>query len=1214
MKEMRVLTVLAITALAACSASAGTNAWNKLVSGNASGSWNTAANPPWSAGALPGATDTADFSTLDITADSTVTLDGDKSISSLIFGDTTASSAAGWILSPGTPSTSTLTLGGTTNTFTVNALGIGKAATVSAVLTGSANLTKAGAGTLILSGANTYTGNTMDNGGTLLFGDGTTAITNNLGGSTVTVDYGGVMVITNAARVSAVNLTVAGNSNNCSVYVYGSLALSGSIWGNLLGNPNGKVAVGANGRLTASTLGTGWHPGQFQIDGSAFFSGASFLTIGATPLPFTGTGTLAFANLTLGNWTVLNSSVSHLVISNNFQFSTGANQGSSFTQTGGTVDLAATAADAIRIGSASNEVSTLTVSGGVLNATNASTVVGYDGTGVVAVAGGTANFLGLDLSRNGHAGEGRVTLSGGTLNLGASGIYSSGGTGAKTLALNGGTLGALAAWSSALDMTLGGSVAVDTTGGAVSLSGILSGAGGLTKAGNGTLTLSGTNTYSGSTTLSAGTLVIGGAGLLGGGAYAGVISGAGSLTYSASGTQTLLANNSYSGATLVNSGELVGRASGSCNNSAVTVASGATNGVKAFVYGGLQWTCAGLTYAGGAAALDFDFATTRVSTAVPPLQVNGDLTNNATLSIIVRNGYWPAAGTYPLASYTGSLNGSGSFVLASLPAGVTATLVNNTGARRLDLNVTAVPAVSQPVSTWTNLVSGYAGGTWGTAANWSGGVPNATDAVADFSALNITADSYVNNDAARTVGTLRFGDATAADRNWFVTNSTLTLATSLGQPVVTVSNQTATLSAGVLGAQGFYKDGAGTLTLSGRTNNNFSGPIIIREGVLSIISGNSISNTTGAITVAAGAAMTISDYATAKVTNSITLSGSGNGAYGALDVWQNQTLTGPIALLTDSRITVKDNCFMYGTITAGNKNLQLSQIGVTAWATYFYGSINLGTGALTLDSVYASSAGANGYEFALNAANLYSGGTVLTNYAAARLGNAGALGSGGVTLYPNARLELNTYSPMIGGLSGTGGSITDAGAAGTSTMTVNQSVDTTFAGVISNGASRVLALVKTGVGALTLAGTNTYTGATAVSGGTLCVNGSLGNTAVTVAANAVFSAGVKDGVGRASLGGTLTFQDNSRLVVDVSSGTADKVSVSGNVIIGSSVQLQLSGDQTRGMNRIVVESTGGTISGDFVLVGGATKAVTLTKVGNAVWLKIPFKGTLFRVY
>ena len=172
-------------------------------------------------------------------------------------------------------------------------------------------------------------------------------------------------------------------------------------------------------------------------------------------------------------------------------------------------------------------------------------------------------------------------------------------------------------------------------------------------------------------------------------------------------------------------------------------------------------------------------------------------------------------------------------------------------------------------------------------------------------------------------------------------------------------------------------------------------------------------------------------------------------------------------------------------------------------------------------------------------------------------------------------------------MSGTGGSITDRGAAGTTTLTVAQSGNTTFAGVISNGASRVLALVKTGAGTLALSGTNTYTGATGVSNGTLCVNGALGNTAVTVASNAVLSAGLKDGVGQASLGGTLTFQNNSLLAVDVAAGTADKISVSGNVTVGSTVQLVLSGDQTRGMSQIVVESTTGSLTGDFVLVNGA---------------------------
>ncbi|MEI6644996.1 MAG: autotransporter-associated beta strand repeat-containing protein, partial [bacterium] len=167
MRTLRVMTVLALTTLAIEHAQAATNTWNKLVGGNASGSWTNAANPPWSAGALPGATDTADFNTLDITADSTVTLDGDQSINALIFGDTTTSSAANWVLSGGTPSTSALTLGGTASTITVNTLGNGKAATISANLAGTAGMTKAGAGTLTLSGANTYSGGTTLSVGTL---------------------------------------------------------------------------------------------------------------------------------------------------------------------------------------------------------------------------------------------------------------------------------------------------------------------------------------------------------------------------------------------------------------------------------------------------------------------------------------------------------------------------------------------------------------------------------------------------------------------------------------------------------------------------------------------------------------------------------------------------------------------------------------------------------------------------------------------------------------------------------------------------------------------------------------------------------------------------------------------------------------------------------------------------------------------------------------
>jgi autotransporter-associated beta strand protein len=169
--KIQLLELSILTLLLPNAAQANINTWNQLVSGDASGSWNTAANPPWSTGAVPGGTDTADLSTLDLTADSTVTLDSNQSINSLIFGDTTTATAAGWILSAGTPSTSSLTLAGTTPTITVNALGSGKAATISADLAGTAGLTKAGAGTLILSGTTIYTGATVVNGGRLSLQD-----------------------------------------------------------------------------------------------------------------------------------------------------------------------------------------------------------------------------------------------------------------------------------------------------------------------------------------------------------------------------------------------------------------------------------------------------------------------------------------------------------------------------------------------------------------------------------------------------------------------------------------------------------------------------------------------------------------------------------------------------------------------------------------------------------------------------------------------------------------------------------------------------------------------------------------------------------------------------------------------------------------------------------------------------------------------------------
>ena len=65
-----------------------------------------------------------------------------------------------------------MTLAGGTPTVTVNALGTGKSAAISAAVAGSSGLVKAGAGTLTLGGTNTLGGNVTISAGTLALGSG----------------------------------------------------------------------------------------------------------------------------------------------------------------------------------------------------------------------------------------------------------------------------------------------------------------------------------------------------------------------------------------------------------------------------------------------------------------------------------------------------------------------------------------------------------------------------------------------------------------------------------------------------------------------------------------------------------------------------------------------------------------------------------------------------------------------------------------------------------------------------------------------------------------------------------------------------------------------------------------------------------------------------------------------------------------------------------
>jgi len=136
-----------------------------------------------------------------------------------------------------------------------------------------------------------------------------------------------------------------------------------------------------------------------------------------------------------------------------------------------------------------------------------------------------------------------------------------------------------------------------------------------------------------------------------------------------------------------------------------------------------------------------------------------------------------------------------------------------------------------------------------------------------------------------------------------------------------------------------------------------------------------------------------------------------------------------------------------------------------------------------------------------------------TNQPLASLSFAGVgstvLGSGTLGLFNNG-------SPAVVSVAGTGHTIATALALDdAASFNVATGGRLGISGVIATGSTGARSLTKTGLGILELTGANTYSGNTSVDAGTLIVNGSLGNGALTVATNAML-------MGSGTIGGAAT--------------------------------------------------------------------------------------------
>jgi autotransporter-associated beta strand protein len=250
---------------------------------------------------------------------------------------------------------------------------------------------------------------------------------------------------------------------------------------------------------------------------------------------------------------------------------------------------------------------------------------------------------------------------------------------------------------------------------------------------------------------------------------------------------------------------------------------------------------------------------------------------------------------------------------------------------------------------------------------------------------------------------------------------------------LTVNQSTDTTYSGQLADENsrdltFIKDGSGSLTLD--FANTYTGGTTLNAGTL--VLGDAAAVGTGAITLAGGTLEVAADI------------GNDISATGSTTIVNN---TGTLSLSG-------------GSVT-GTGTLAFS----VANETRFFSDLSGFSGTVSHDN------DTGGQLRLWNQVEDLSGTKIVTS---------GGTSNGGLQFIGN-----NNHT--IGELSGTGGIINMRGSSGL-TLTIDQSTDTTYSGLLQDGdTNRKGSLVKDGSGTLTFDGANTYTGTTTVSGGTLAL-------------------------------------------------------------------------------------------------------------------------------
>jgi fibronectin-binding autotransporter adhesin len=768
----------------------------------------------------------------------------------------------------------------------------------------------------------------------------------------------------------------------------------------------------------------------------------------------------------------------------------------------------------------------------------------------IAFSGGNSWWAGT----NGLKTTGTVTLSG--ANQGFNGWFASSNT----------------EWASAVNLGANklNVTSNQATAGLV-ISGTLSGTNGLAKTGPNTLTLSGNNaSFSGATSVTGGTLALdyttNNTAKLGNGAM--TLGGGAMLRFKGNASAATTETNS-GGLTILGGGAIyLDTASG--QTVTAEFSGGSFTSTNGGLYVGKTGSGTGLLRLGG---------TTANTALIKNIAVGNVFGATDASNYIVGSSASTVTGANDLSTWTSGTKqytSSGSAFTSSVGAGVSIDGItfNEAAARTVTIGTGNTLTLSNGIIVTPEVANNASSITGGNLSTPSGGVLNVFNADTQ-NALTISSvitdnggTSLVKNGAGRLTlsgantyagGTIVYGGSLnitggavafdQANSNALGTGTSVTV----GSGATLLNSTDRGVSGGQLTTRVVALNG-GTLNLANQdyfyktemTGGSISGAGLYRVGNLT---------DSGLITTFASATTSTISAPLDMTFRNLSLNVADGAASSDLTISsvisQNNGVTGGAKTLTKSgagTLTLSSTNTYTGGTTINGGTIDITGGGGTIGA--IRGTVTVNTGG-TLRLSTGDATGYNTDGTRLSVINLV-GGTLNVNTTSNQtLGSATINMTGGsITGVANSNLDIFAGSSAINTLASATSSTID-----TVKLSIRQTAGLTFtvadgaaasdlsisSVIASNGGFTTAPLIKAGAGTLTLSGISTYTGATSVSAGTLLVNGTLGNTAVTVSNGATLG-------GTGIITGSVAFSGDSMLnIADVSDG----LDVTGAVTFGS---------------------------------------------------------------